>query len=115
MAVTRLRRLAKGVSSEVLAQRGVQKYILVVRMLSRAWAFLATFYINYLIMNHCFIDGNKRAAWTACIQVLRMLGLTVSATDDEVEQLCSSIIDRSIANAVDVVGWLAPRLLALPV
>jgi death-on-curing protein len=35
--------------------------------------------LYYLIMNHCFMDGNKRVAWTACMEVLRLLGLTVNA------------------------------------
>jgi prophage maintenance system killer protein len=41
--------------------------------------------LYYLIMNHCFIDGNKRVGWVACMEILRGLGLTVNATDDEVE------------------------------
>jgi death-on-curing protein len=51
--------------------------------------------LYYLIMNHCFIDGNKRVGWAACMEILRVLGLTVNAMDDEVEELCVSIIDGS--------------------
>jgi death-on-curing protein len=71
--------------------------------------------LYYLNMNHCFIDGNKRVAWSACMEVLRLLGLTVDATDDEAEQLCVDIINGSIKNAIDVPLWFAPRLVALPI
>lgn len=67
-----------------------------------------------LIMNPCFLDGNKRVAWSACMEILRVLGLTVRATDDEVEELCLRVIDGSIVDAVDVPLWLAPRPEALP-
>jgi hypothetical protein len=33
--------------------------------------------------------------------------------DDDTEELCLSIINGSVANAVDVPLWLAPRLEAL--
>jgi death on curing protein len=66
--------------------------------------------LYYLHMNHCFVDGNKRVAWAAWMEVLRSLGFMVNATDDEVEQLFLDIINESIKNAVDVVFWLAPKL-----
>jgi death-on-curing protein len=65
-------------------------------------------------MNHCFVDGNKRVAWAACLEVLRQLGLTVNTTDDEAEQLFLDILNSSLKNAIDVSIWLAPRLEALP-
>lgn len=64
----------------------------------------------YLIMNHCFVDGNKRVAWAACMECLRTLGLTVNVTDDEAEQYCFSVIRRDVKNATDVSLWLAPKL-----
>jgi|SRR5262245_34051493 len=50
--------------------------------------------LYYLHMRHCFVDGKERVAWTACMEVLRSLGLTVTATDDEVEQLFLDIINE---------------------
>ncbi len=72
--------------------------------------------LYYLIKNHCFVDGNKRVGWAACMEVLRTLGLTVHATDDEIEEFCLAIIENDppqVKGAVDVAVWLAPRLLAL--
>jgi death-on-curing protein len=72
--------------------------------------------LYYLVKNHCFIDGNKRVGWAACMEVLRALGLTVNATDAEVEGFCLAILDKDsevARNAVDVSAWLAPRLIAL--
>jgi prophage maintenance system killer protein len=70
----------------------------------------------YLMKNNCFVDGNKRVGWAACMEVLRVLGLTITATQEEVESFCLAILDKdsTIArNAVDVSAWLAPRLVAL--
>ena len=41
--------------------------------------------LYYLVKNHCFVDGNKRVGWAACMEVLRLVGLTIGASDDEVE------------------------------
>jgi death-on-curing protein len=70
--------------------------------------------LYYLILNHCFMDGNKRVAWAACMEVLRSIGLTVDATDDKVERFCLSIIEKSVASAAAVTEWLASKLIALP-
>jgi death-on-curing protein len=70
----------------------------------------------YLIKKHCFVDGNKRVGWAACMEVLRSLGLTVIATTDEIEELCLAIADNNSDLVIDAVGatvWLAPRLVAL--
>jgi death on curing protein len=70
--------------------------------------------LYYLNMNHCFVEGNKRVAWAACVEVLRQLGLTLNATDDEAEQLFIDIMNSSVQSAVEVSLWLAPRLEVLP-
>jgi death on curing protein len=64
----------------------------------------------YLIKNHCFTDGNKRIAWLSAIEVLRMLGLTVSADADEAEQFCLDVISGTIKDTSGVVSWIARRL-----
>lgn len=72
--------------------------------------------LYYLMKNHCFVDGNKRVGWAACMEVLRVLGLTVTATDKEAGDFCLAILDpiSDVArNAIDVAMWLAPRLVAL--
>jgi death-on-curing protein len=70
----------------------------------------------YLVKNHCFIDGNKRVAWASCMEVLRSLGLTISATDEESDEFCLNVITGGgvVKMATDVCVWLAPRLEALP-
>ncbi|MGH7906201.1 MAG: Fic family protein [Candidatus Binataceae bacterium] len=69
--------------------------------------------LYYLVQNHCFVDGNKRVGWATCMEVLRSLGLTVRATDDEVEAFVLSIIGTDVQNAIDVADWVAPRLESL--
>ena len=69
----------------------------------------------YLAKNNCFMDGNKRVGWAACMEVLRGFGLTVKATDDEVEQFCNGILTGSenVRDAIGVTFWIAPRLISL--
>jgi len=43
----------------------------------------AAYAFFYLARNHCFVDGNKRVAWSCLIYILFRNGLTVRATDDE--------------------------------
>jgi len=66
----------------------------------------------YLAKNNCFVDGNKRVGWATCMEVLRGMGLTVKATDEEVEQLCVGFLIGSgtVKDAIDVSIWMAPRL-----
>lgn len=66
----------------------------------------------YLARNHCFTDGNKRVAWSAAMHVLLGPGLTVEATIDEAEQLMLSVIERRVNDGMEVVSWLAERLIA---
>jgi hypothetical protein len=49
------------------------------------------------------------------MEVLRMLGLTINATDDEAEQFCLDIISGTVKHAIDVVSWIAKRLEEFPV
>ena len=46
--------------------------------------------LYYLVMNHCFTDGNKRIGWTAAMEILRTLGVSIKASDDEAEKFASS-------------------------
>lgn len=71
--------------------------------------------LYYLVMNHCFTDGNKRIGWMSVTETLRSLGLTIEATDDEAEKFCLDIISGAVKRATDVVPWLAHRLEEFPV
>lgn len=72
----------------------------------------AGYLLFYLARNHCFTDGNKRVAWSAAMHVLIGHGLTVEATADEAEQLMLSVIARRVNDGMEVVSWLAERLIA---
>jgi death on curing protein len=70
--------------------------------------------LYYLVKNHCFVDGNKRVGWATCMEVLRSIGLTIDAPDDEVEIFVTAIAGNSPeVSRFDVAVWLAPRLCAL--
>ncbi len=71
--------------------------------------------LYYLVMNHCFTDGNKRIGWTAAMEILRTLGVSIKASDDEAEKFCLDVISGAIEQATDVVSWFAKRLEEFPV
>ena len=77
----------------------------------------AGYVLFYLASNHCFSDGNKRIAWSSAMRVLLDSGLTVEVSDEEAEDFCLRIADStrpdSITDGVEVVEWLADRLVSI--
>ena len=73
----------------------------------------AGYLLFYLAKNHCFVDGNKRVAWTAAMRVLAYFGLTLSATQDEAEVLVDEIVRDIVDNGADVVEWIGERLIPI--
>ncbi|MEK6322502.1 MAG: Fic family protein [Acidobacteriota bacterium] len=71
----------------------------------------------YLTRDHCFVDGNKRIAWTCCMRVLATLGLTVDASQEDAEALCMRIADSTLEDAIkdgsECVVWIAEHLVAI--
>jgi death on curing protein len=66
----------------------------------------------YLLKNHCFIDGNKRIAWAACMEILRVLGLTIDMAQDKAEEYCLGIIEDKAVSATDISFWIARNVKA---
>lgn len=60
-------------------------------------------YLFYLCRNHPFVDGNKRAAFGACILFLRLNGLNPAPDNPDWEQLvldvAASRLDRDATTA----------------
>jgi death on curing protein len=73
----------------------------------------AGYLLFYLAKNHCFVDGNKRIAWMACVRALAYYGLTIGATQEEAEQFVDAVINDRIDSGAGVVDWLAERLEAI--
>lgn len=44
---------------------------------------LAASYAYGLARNHCFVDGNKRVAFTACLTFLRLHGIQLEASQED--------------------------------
>lgn len=67
---------------------------------------IAAHVLIYLARNHCFTDGNKRAAWAALIRILDLNGICLPDDDPEaaplVERACTGQV-----TAEDVIRWLA--------
>lgn len=66
----------------------------------------ASLTLFYLVKNHCFVDGNKRVAWLAAVDLFARVGMDVVASDDD----CVLMVWDVASNKIDrdgVVAWFA--------
>lgn len=66
---------------------------------------LAAVYGYGLVKNHCFVDGNKRAAFMAMYTFLGLNGIENEATEPEVVDLMLGLADGSISEE-SLIRWL---------
>lgn len=57
--------------------------------------------MHSLVMNHCFLDGNKRTAWQVTKRFLYANGAELSYTQQEVIDFCLSVDNK---------GWAVPEI-----
>ncbi|MFS8071553.1 MAG: type II toxin-antitoxin system death-on-curing family toxin, partial [Byssovorax sp.] len=71
--------------------------------------------LMYLAKNHCFVDGNKRVAWSAAVRVLDMNGIRLREDDAEAAPLVNHVATGE-AKVGDIITWLAQpeRLREIP-
>lgn len=74
---------------------------------------MASAYLFHLVMNHPFVDGNKRTAWYAMRVFLFENGYLVRVPDVEAEQMVLSVVTGSIDKAA-LTAWLASRATKRP-
>jgi death-on-curing protein len=72
---------------------------------------VGTHILYYIAGGHCFVDGNKRAGWLACVEFFKALQLTINADEVEAYDLVIAIAAKdSKITSSDVAIWLAERL-----
>ena len=54
-------------------------------------------YLFHLCKNHAFLDGNKRTALASAEMFLRLNGLALAATNEELQQLTVGVADGTVA------------------
>ena len=57
--------------------------------------------MHSLVMNHCFVDGNKRTAWQVMKRFLYINGIELTYSQQDVIEFCLS---------VDNNGWEVPEI-----
>jgi death-on-curing protein len=70
---------------------------------------IAAYLLCYLARNHAFIDGNKRVAWMAAEDQLRLAKVRVIASTDEAEALVFDVVEKRV-EAEDVCEWFHAHL-----
>ena len=73
---------------------------------------LAASYGYGLARNHCFIDGNKRAAFMAMYTFLGLNGYEIETTEPEVVDLMLGVADGSVSES-EIIIWLRKRVISL--
>jgi death-on-curing protein len=68
----------------------------------------AAAYLFHLVKNHPFVDGNKRVGLAVCLVFLRLNGVTIRATDDELVELVLGVISGRLGKA-DAAVFLRQR------
>ncbi len=67
---------------------------------------IADHLLYYISRAHPFVDGNKRAAWLACEDQLRCLGIKVIAATDDAENMVLAVTTGRCSVAV-LVEWMS--------
>ena len=65
--------------------------------------------MHSLVMNHAFLDGNKRTAWQVTKRFLYSNAHVIRATQDEIITMCVAV-DNEGWKVRDIVGWLNKRV-----
>lgn len=73
---------------------------------------LAAAYAFGLAKNHAFMDGNKRASLTSCVQFLRLNGQNLVAPMDDCIATWQALAAGDIGEA-DLAAWLRARVVPL--
>lgn len=66
---------------------------------------LAAGYAGGFVRNHAFVDGNKRAAFTACVVFLADNGWLLTAEQDEAASMVIALASREVAEDA-FAAWL---------
>ena len=65
-----------------------------------------------LVMNHAFVDGNKRTAALSLIEFLERNGYTLDATNDELYQFTIEVAS-SVSTKEEVEMWIRDKAVSL--
>jgi death-on-curing protein len=65
--------------------------------------------LHSLATAHAFKDGNKRTAWTSCLSLLGLNGITIEADQEEAGQLVLDLVEHRLDHPAAAL-WLAARI-----
>lgn len=63
-----------------------------------------------LLLNHCFVDGNKRIAFTLTATFLRLNGYVLRVGVDEAESFIVKNVIQQKASAHEIAGWIEGKI-----
>jgi death on curing protein len=72
---------------------------------------VAAYLLCYIARNHAFEQGNKRAAWLACEEQLRVAKLRIDAATADAEKLVLGVVAGEM-DPEAVIHWMGQHLIA---
>lgn len=66
---------------------------------------MAAAYVYYLVLDHAFVDGNKRTARMTMVTFLELNGLEITVSEDETVKVLLSIENKTITKQ-QAAEWL---------
>ena len=75
---------------------------------------MASALFESLIMNHPFVDGNKRVAFFASDVFLRMNGWKIAVDDDEAHRFLNGLLETNTCDFAHLEPWLRGAVKKLP-
>jgi death on curing protein len=65
--------------------------------------------LHSLMMNHAFLDGNKRTAYAVMSRFLNTNGIKILTTQDEIVTMCVAV-DNEGWGMREILGWLRRKI-----
>lgn len=65
--------------------------------------------LHSLVMNHAFLDGNKRTAYAVMVRFLNANGYSIKADQEEIVLMCVAV-DNEGWEMKEIYQWLKPRV-----
>lgn len=70
----------------------------------------AAAFFHHITGGHPFEEGNKRTGWMVTKNFLKANGFTISASDDEAEEMCRRIAREQGPGKEEIAAWIEDHL-----
>jgi death-on-curing protein len=69
--------------------------------------------LQSLVLNHCFIDGNKRVGFASCAIFLRLNGFRIKVSANKAEDFLIEKVIKGKCDLIEIAKWLEKHMTAV--